>query len=177
MNKKIMVIVLSKKYMNIIILVIMSILNITQTDTYDNKTTEVELEKYLGKWYEIARYNHSFEKGMERVTAEYSQKPDGTIIVVNSGYRNGNLKVAKAKGKTTNISGLLRVSFFLNFYSDYRILEIDNDYRWALVGSSSPNYLWILSRTPELEAAEVAKILEKAQTRGYDIDNLIWVKQ
>ena len=143
----------------------------------DNEPVAINLNKYLGKWYEIARFDHSFERDMEKVTAEYKLLPDGHIKVINSGYRDGKFKETIGKAKTTNTSGLLRVSFFMNFYSDYRVLMIDKDYNYVLVGSSSPKYLWILSRTPQLDEEVLEIIIDAAQEKGYDTDNLIFVEQ
>lgn len=138
---------------------------------------ELDLNRYLGKWYEVARFDHKFERGLTHCTAEYTLKEEGKIKVLNRGKKNGEWETAEGKAKTTSTSGLLRVSFFGPFYSDYRILLIDSDYTYALVGSGSSNYLWILSRTPELKPIDRDTILMEAQTRGYDISKLIWVAQ
>ena len=137
----------------------------------------LDLEKYLGQWYEIARFDHSFERGVEFAKAEYSLMDNGKIKVVNSGIRDGKVKASEGKAKTTDTDGLLRVSFFGPFYSDYRILMLDDDYRYALVGSGSPKYLWILSRTPQIPDDVKASLLLEARLRGYDVGDLIWVKQ
>ncbi len=141
---------------------------------------QFDLQRYLGQWYEIARYDHRFERGLEGVTATYSLRDDGKIKVVNAGYKNsldGKYKEAVGKAKTTDVPGKLKVSFFWFFYADYIILELDDDYQWALIGSSSDNYLWILSRTPQLDERTKEHILAKARARGYDTSKLIWVKQ
>lgn len=147
----------------------------------NNSTVEqLDIERYLGTWYEIARFDHKFERGMEGVTATYSKRKDGKIKVVNRGFKNslnGKESEAVGKAKTTNTPGLLRVSFFLFFYGDYRVMELDPDYKWVLIGSSSDKYLWILSRTPTISEEVKNSILEKATKRGYDISKLIWVKQ
>lgn len=134
------------------------------------------LDKYLGKWYEIARIDNRFEHGISNAVAEYSLNSDGTIKVVNSGVdiKTGRLKRAVGKAKATLISGLLRVSFFWIFYSDYRVLALDENYKWALVGGSSSKYLWILSRTPILPEEELMLVLSEASRRGYDTDRLIY---
>lgn len=140
---------------------------------------ELDLERYLGTWYEIARFDHSFERGLEGVTATYSFRPDGLIRVVNQGFKNspnGEKSVAVGKAKTTSEPGKLKVSFFLFFYADYNILELDEEYQWVLIGSSSDRYLWILSRTPELQKDTLQIILEKAAQRGYETSKLIWVR-
>jgi lipocalin len=137
----------------------------------------VDLQRYLGQWYEIARLDHYFERGMEQTVAEYTKLDDGYIQVINSGFKDGNFKTSVGKARVTATPGLLRVSFFGPFYSDYRILMLDENYQYALVGGSSYEYLWILSRTPVISNAVKSMILVEAQRRGYDIDKLIWVKQ
>ena len=137
----------------------------------------LDLSRYLGEWYEIARFDHSFERGVEQAKANYTQNADGTIKVVNSGIKNGKPKTAVGKGKTTDTPGLLRVSFFGPFYADYRVMMIDEDYTYALVGSGGADYLWILSRTPEVPETAKSELLAEAQRRGYDTDKLIWVRQ
>lgn len=151
-------------------------------DVEHDKTTvsSFELSSYLGTWYEIARYDHRFERGMDNVTAEYLLRDDGKVDVINSGWRNGKMKTAHGKARQPDPSGepaRLRVSFFMFFYSDYRVLMIDEDYSVALVGRSSPGYLWILSRTPELDGAVLGKVLAEARRRGYDTSKLIYVDQ
>ena len=163
--------------MNAKFLILMLLTSIFASTKVDNEPVAISLDKYLGKWYEIARFDHSFERDMEKVTAEYKLLPDGHIKVINSGYRNGKFKETIGKAKITDTSGLLRVSFFMNFYSDYRILMIDKDYNYVLVGSSSPKYLWILSRTPQLDEEVLEIIIDAAQEKGYDTDNLIFVRQ
>lgn len=144
---------------------------------YDNSVIGVDLNRYLGSWYEIARFDHGFERGMYATKADYTLMEDGSIEVVNSGYKNGKFKMSVGKAKTTDTSGLLRVSFFGPFYSDYRVLMLDPDYRYALVGSKSKNFLWILSRTPHLHIDDIDMLLNEAESRGYEITNLIWVDQ
>ena len=137
----------------------------------------LDLSRYLGEWYEIARFDHSFERGVEQAKANYTQNVDGTIKVVNTGIRDGKPKTAIGKGKKTDTPGLLRVSFFGPFYADYRVMLIDKEYTYALVGSGSADYLWILSRTPGLPETAKAELLAEARRRGYDTDKLIWVEQ
>ena len=115
-------------------------------------------------------------------TAEYSLKKDGKINVLNSGYigtLDGPYKesVGKAKPNKNGRPGQLQVSFFGPFYSDYNILELAPDYSYSVVGSSSPKYLWILSRTPQLSAEVCKRIIKNLQQRGYDTEKLIWVEQ
>lgn len=141
---------------------------------------ELDLSRYLGTWYEIARFDHRFERGLVGATATYSMLEDGKIKVVNQGRKNvldGKLSIAEGKAKITSEPGKLKVSFFWIFYADYFILELDADYQWALIGSSSEKYLWILSRTPQLDDQTKGLILKKAEKRGYDTSKLIWVEQ
>lgn len=137
----------------------------------------LDLNRYLGSWYEIARFNHSFERGRDNCTAFYSLNDDGTIRVENTGWKDGKQKVSIGKAKTTSTPGLLRVSFFGPFYGDYRVLMIDDAYSVALIGGSNDKYLWILSRTPEIIYATQQAIVQEAQQRGYDTSKLIWVDQ
>ncbi len=144
----------------------------------DNSTVKsVELDRYLGYWYEIARFDHAFERGLDYAMAHYTLRDDGRIDVLNTGIKDGRAEDAKAIAKTTDVPGLLRVSFFGPFFSDYRIMMLDADYQFALVGGSNDKYLWILSRTPELNEATTALILAEADRRGYDTGKLYWVKQ
>lgn len=144
----------------------------------NNSTIPVlDLDRYLGEWYEIARFDHSFEKGITNAMAMYSMRPDGKIEVVNSGLKNGKYKSSTGKAKTTGKPAVLRVSFFGPFYSDYRILMLSPDYSYAMIGSGSSKYLWILSRRPVIPDSIKYDILREAQLRGYDTDKLIWVDQ
>ena len=146
--------------------------------TIDNSVIdEFDVNKFIGNWYEVARFNHFFERGISHTKAEYAFRDDGNIDVTNSGIKNGKPKIAKGKAKLTEVPALLRVSFFGPFYSDYRIMMLDCDYSYALVGSGSDKYLWILSRTLELRDDDRKKILNEAKRRGYDTDRLIWVEQ
>lgn len=143
---------------------------------------EFDIEKYLGIWYEISRYNHRFERGMVGVTATYSYRDDGKIKVVNSGYRESfsgekSEAIGKAKIPNLDVPSKLKVSFFWFFYGDYFILELDEKYEWAVIGSSNDNYLWILSRAPEINEILYADLLDKLTKRGYDVTKLIKVPQ
>jgi len=142
----------------------------------------VDIEKYLGTWYEIARYDHRFERGLVGVTANYSKREDGLINVVNSGYKgslNGTKSeaIGKAKIPDANYPSKLKVSFFWFFYADYFILELDENYQWAVIGSKSDDYLWILSRTPQMEKNVYDGLVQKISKRGYNVEKLIRVEQ
>ena len=143
---------------------------------------QLDLNRYLGTWYEIARFPHSFEKNLVGVTATYSIRADGKINVVNKGYKNtldGKLSIAEGKAKIPNKAepGKLKVSFFWIFYADYDVLELDENYQYAMIGSSSPKYFWILSRTPQMNPTTYEMLLEKARKRGYNLDKLEKVPQ
>ena len=148
------------------------------TNKVDTSTVKsVDLNRYLGSWYEIARFDHAFEREMDYAMAKYSLRDDGKIDVLNTGIKDGRAKDAKGIAKLTNTPGLFRVSFFGPFFGDYRIMMLGPDYQYALIGGSNENFLWILSRTPELDEATQALILAEADRRGYKTNRLIWVKQ
>ena len=146
---------------------------------------QLDLSRYMGRWYEIARHDHVFERGLSNVTATYTLLPDGKVRVENAGYqtgKNGNdhfkRAVGRAKMPDTTQPGKLKVAFFLWFYADYYILELDKaGYKYALIGSSSDKYLWILSRTPSLPDEIKETLLANATHRGYDTSNLLWTDQ
>lgn len=142
----------------------------------------LEIDRYLGKWYEIARLDHSFERGLIRVTAEYSLRDDGTVRVVNRGYdpEKGEWReaVGKARFAGNPEIGRLKVSFFGPFYGGYNIIALDREhYDYALVCGPTRSYLWILSRAPELEAAVQERLIEKAADLGFRTRELIFVEQ
>ncbi|MDO5447661.1 MAG: lipocalin family protein [Prevotellaceae bacterium] len=150
----------------------------SEAQAFDNTPIKLNsIELLLGKWYEIARFDHSFERGQDNVTAFYSQDGKGNILVSNVGWKNGKIKSANGYAKRTDMSGLLRVSFFRPFYSDYRILMMGHDYSYALIGGSSDDYLWILSRTPTMIQADRNATLREASRRGYTTNDLIWIDQ
>ena len=144
--------------------------------------TGFKLQRYLGTWYEIARLDHSFERGLERVTAEYTLRDDGGVRVVNRGFaaRKGTWKqvegrayFAEAPGK-----GYLKVSFFGPFYGSYVVFELDREnYQYAFVSGPDESYLWFLSRTPTVSQALLSRFVENARQKGFDTDKLVYVKQ
>lgn len=142
--------------------------------------TDLEPEKYLGKWYEIARFDYIFERNLDNNTADYSLNDDNTIKVVNRGYNYKKNKWMDAEGVAKFVStpnvGRLKVSFFGPFYAPYNIIEIDDDYKHALVVGKNKNYIWFLSRTPDMPEAIKEKYLKKAASLGYDVSRFIWVE-
>lgn len=168
----------------LIVLVVLTLQACNGQQPMADKTVvkELDIEKYLGKWYEIARYDHSFERGLVGVTAEYSKRPDGKIKVVNSGFKKSlqgerSEAIGKAKIPDPAVPSKLKVSFFLFFYGDYYVMELDPGYQWAVIGSSSDKYLWILSRTPQIDEALYKDLLARLTKRGYDVTQLIKVEQ
>ncbi len=141
-----------------------------------------KLDKYLGKWYEIARLDHSFERGLTNVTAEYSVANDGGIKVINRGYSAKENAWKEAEGKAYFVKGpdfgYLKVSFFGPFYGAYIVFDLDHEnYRYSLVCGSDKSYLWILSRNPVLEEEIMNALIEKAARSGFDTQKLIFVEQ
>jgi apolipoprotein D and lipocalin family protein len=133
----------------------------------------VDLDRYLGRWYEIASYPMYFQRGCTATTADYSLREDGLIKVINScrkGTLDGKLKQAKGKAKVvdTETNAKLKVSFFGPFWGDYWIIDLDPDYRWAVVGGPKRKYLWILSRTPQMDEALYEEIIGRLPAKGYD---------
>jgi apolipoprotein D and lipocalin family protein len=139
-----------------------------------------KLEKYLGKWYEIARLDHSFEEGLSRVTAEYSLRDDGGVRVLNRGYLAADDKWKEAEGKAYFVNepneGYLKVSFFGPFYGSYVVFDLDQqDYQYSLVSGPNTSYLWILSRAPKMNEEVKKGLIAKAKGAGFDTDKLIFV--
>lgn len=167
-----------KKYLILLIPIIMS----CATSTKDLSTIKnFKPDNFLGKWYEIARLDHSFERGLDYVTATYSIKEDGKIKVLNEGVKSdGTQSAAEGKAyvkKTDDNAGELRVSFFLFFYAKYRIIFLDEDYQTAVVTSGTKDYLWILSRKPLLTEQELQQLISFCKEKGFDTDKLIFPKQ
>jgi len=140
-----------------------------------------QLERYLGKWYEIARLDHSFERGLSSVSAEYSLRPDGGVRVVNRGYAAGDGRWKEAEGRAYFVNrsdqGFLKVSFFGPFYGSYVIMELDRkNYGWALVCGPDRSYLWLLARSTNLEAETMKRLIAKAAELGFETDRLIFVR-
>ena len=144
--------------------------------------SDFEINKYLGKWYEIARLDHSFERGLDKVSAEYSLREDGGIKVVNKGYSNRDKDWSEAEGKAYFVKskdeGLLKVSFFGPFYGSYIIFELDKEnYQYSFVAGNSRSYLWLLSRTPTVSQDIINKFVIRSRELGFEIEKLIYVNQ
>lgn len=142
--------------------------------------TGFQPERYLGTWYEIARLDHGFERGMTRVTAEYRRRDDGGIDVINRGWLAGNKTWKEARGKAYFVDGpdkgYLKVSFFGPFYGSYVVVELDAEhYRYALVAGPDRSYLWLLARSPTLDAATRDRLVARAAALGFDTSALIFV--
>ncbi|MDQ1095307.1 MULTISPECIES: lipocalin family protein [Chryseobacterium] len=139
-----------------------------------------DADRYLGKWYEIARFDYRFEKDMDNVTATYSKNPDGSIKVDNRGYnyvkKEWKESIGEARFVNDQTEARLKVSFFKPIWAGYNVIEIDDDYQYALVVGNNLKYIWILSRTTTIPEHIRQKFLEKAKSIGYNTDELIWVK-
>lgn len=141
--------------------------------------TGFEVSRYLGKWHEIARLDHSFERGLTDVTAEYSLRGDAGLRVLNSGYNADTGQRQSAEGKAYFIEspdvGRLKVSFFGPFYGGYNIIALDKaNYGYAMIAGNSFDYLWILAREPTLAPDILQSLLDQAQSMGFATENLIY---
>ncbi|MGS0693485.1 lipocalin family protein [Shewanella sp. 0m-4] len=147
---------------------------------------QFELPRYLGTWYEIARLDHSFERGLNQVTATYEMKDDGGVKVINRGYSQAEQTWDEAEGKAYFVDspnvGHLKVSFFGPFYGAYVVYELDNggdseDYQYAFITSYNRDYLWFLSRSPVVSGALKQQFIDQAKQLGFATEQIIWVKQ
>lgn len=166
-----------------LVVLIISFIGFHSCSTIPKGATAVkpfDKEKYLGKWYEIARLDFRFEKGLNNTTAEYSLNENGTIKVDNKGYDYKKDKwkqsVGKAKFVKDENTAMLKVSFFGPFYGGYNVIAIDDDYQYALVAGGSLDYLWILSRNTTIPEEIKIKYLKIAEEIGYETSDLIWVE-
>lgn len=144
--------------------------------------TDFDIEQYLGTWYEIARLDHSFERGLEKVSATYSLRKDGGIRVINRGYSKTEEEWQEAEGKayflTNTDIGHLKVSFFGPFYGSYAIFELDKEeYQYAFVSGNTHDYLWFLSRTPTVDKKLLSLFENKAKEAGFDLTDIIYLNQ
>jgi apolipoprotein D and lipocalin family protein len=142
---------------------------------------DFDLDGYLGKWYEIARTDHRFERGLEQVTAEYSLRPAGGVKVINRGYAAASGEWKSIEGKAFPVgapdSAHLKVSFFGPFYSSYCVFELAPDGQHAFVCGADHSYLWLLSRTPGVSEKVKQRFLTRSEELGFDTRDLIWVAQ
>jgi apolipoprotein D and lipocalin family protein len=139
-----------------------------------------DVERYMGRWYEVARLDHRFERGLDQVTATYTLQPDGTVRVVNRGFdaakNEWNEAVGKAKFVGPKDVGALKVAFFGPFYGGYNVVDIDPDYQNVMIVGPSRSYLWILSRVPDPPADVVERLKRKATDLGFDTSALVYPK-
>jgi apolipoprotein D and lipocalin family protein len=141
-----------------------------------------EVNRYLGTWYEIARLDHRFERGLNKISATYSLRPDGGVKVINKGWNEAKGKWEEAEGKAYFIEqpdqGRLKVSFFGPFYGGYNIFDLDKkDYSYAMISGPDKSYFWILSRTKQLPKATLESLIQEAKLAGFETDKLIFVNQ
>lgn len=181
---------ITKSYSNLLTLILLLTLSACSDDMPPEAEQAIvrsfDPTQYIGTWYEIARLDNSFEKGLEQVTAQYSIQSDGTLKVVNRGFNPDKNKWSEAVGKAKFVdpvnadgshTGRLKVSFFGPFYGDYHILELDKPYyNYALI-SSGRDYLWILSRTPQLTYPIKQHLIAKAKGLGFATDQLLFIRQ
>ena len=144
--------------------------------------TDFNLNRYLGKWYEIARLDHSFERGLSQVTAEYGLRDDGGVVVLNRGFSASESKWKEAVGKAyfanNESEGYLKVSFFGPFYGSYVVFELDHEnYQYAFVSGPNLKYLWLLARKPSVEPEVIEKFVQMSKARGFDTEDLIFTQQ
>ena len=141
--------------------------------------SKVELDRYLGKWYEIAHLPAGFQNGCNQTTATYSLQENGNISVLNECSKNGKYKKAKGTAKVVDkqTGAKLKVTFFWPFYGDYWILKLGENYDYAVVGTPNRKYLWILSRTPTIDTKLYSELREFAKSKGFNVDNLILTSQ
>ncbi len=163
----------------LVLLVFLPFSSVAKMPEGASAVTGFSLERYLGTWYEIARLDHRFERGLTQVTATYSMRDDGGVRVLNRGYKEKKSKWSDSEGKAyfvgeSNI-GQLKVSFFGPFYGAYNIITLEpENYSYALVIGNGTKYMWILAREPVLESAVLDSLLSKARKLGFDTDELIY---
>jgi len=161
-----------------------TLLSVACTTSPPKNVTVVEgfdADRYLGRWYEIARLDHRFERGLDQVTATYSKRDDGGLKVVNRGFNVKKQKWQESVGKAyftgDSQRAALKVSFFGPFYGGYNVIALDDNYQHALVCGPNRDYLWILSRTPKLDESVSQQLVEKARQANFPVEKLIWVNQ
>ncbi|NQX90015.1 MAG: lipocalin family protein [Halioglobus sp.] len=162
-------------------LFIFLLISCTGTPAGINPVENFDLDRYLGDWYEIARLDHSFERGLDNVRASYSLNPDGSVKVINSGFSEKKKKWEEAVGEARFVDsenvGYLQVSFFGPFYASYVIFKLDKNYQYAYVTGHNRDFLWLLSRTPAVSESRKADFMSTVADLGFDADRIIFVKQ
>lgn len=164
-------------------IIILTLMNIWSCNSIPEKVSAVspfDKLRYLGKWYEIARFDFRFERNLNNTTANYSLKQDGSIEVINRGFNTITKQWSQAEGKAkftgSDTIAMLKVSFFGPFYAGYNVIAIDPEYRYALVCGSNHDYLWILSREKSIQEEIKTSYLALAQKNGFDTSKLLWIQ-
>lgn len=169
---------MKKQYFALVIIILASCTSIPKGV---KPVSNFDIEKYLGMWYELARLDHSFERGLSNVSATYTLRKDGGIDVVNKGFNVEERLWDEAQGKAYFVSsedvGHLKVSFFGPFYASYVIISLDDEYTHSLVTGPDRDFLWVLSRSPVVDSVKLDELIEKAKRLGYATDQLIYVDQ
>lgn len=151
----------------------------TQPPTGITPVTGFDLQRYSGKWFEVARLDNRFEKGLTDVSATYTPQGDGSVTVLNRGYDAETLRWQEAKGRALfngdPHTASLKVSFFGPFYGGYHVIALDPQYEWAMVAGNDRSYLWILARHKSIDAAVKTRLLSQAAQLGFDTPKLVWV--
>ncbi len=159
----------------------LSLFSCTGTPQNIDAVKNFQNDRYLGKWYEIARLDHHFEKNLDRVSATYTKRVDGGITVVNSGRNVSTNETKSVEGKAYFVkeptTAHLKVSFFGPFYASYIVFEIDPNYQFAFVTGNSKDYLWLLSRTSSIDKKAKLRFMKRARELGFDTSKIIWVNQ
>jgi len=167
---------------NILLIALMTLAGCTGKPDNIKPVENFQAEKYLGTWYEIARIDHRFEKGLSRVTANYSKREGGGITVINRGFEAKSGKWKESAGKAFFVDGEdkghLKVSFFGPFYGAYIVFELDaKDYQYALVSGPDTSYFWLLSRTPTMDSAMRNRLIDMAVAKGFRREDILLVDQ
>ena len=170
------------KYFFIVLLASLCLFGCTGSPEGVYPVKTFQLPAYLGEWYEIARLDHSFERGMSSVTATYSMRSDGGVKVLNKGFKEDSQEWGEAEGKAYFVDssdvGHLKVSFFGPFYGSYIIFELDTtNYQYAFISGMNTDYLWLLARTPTVSNELIAHFVQRASELGFNTDQLIFVDQ
>lgn len=167
------------KYLSFSLLILVALSGCTGMPEGVEPVSDFDKSRYLGTWHEIARLDHSFERGLVDVTAEYSLRDDGAVRVINSGNdsETGEYKVAEGHAKFVGVEGTahLKVSFFGPFYGSYIVFELDPNYRYAFVAGYNTDYLWLLARDTDISDDTRQLFTDRAQTLGFAVDDLVWL--